>query len=107
MPCDYSKSKIYALKSAQTDEIYIGSTSRPLYQRFGEHKQDIKLVKAGKKMYKKTTAMKITQYPDVYIELVEEFPCSSKEELHRRELEVIQRFSCVNKANPIDGRIFA
>ena len=35
---DYSKAKIYAIKSDQLDKIYIGSTCRPLNIRFNEHK---------------------------------------------------------------------
>lgn len=36
--------------------------------------------------------------PKAYIELIEMFPCNSKEELNRREGEVIRAtFNCVNK----------
>ena len=39
----------------------------------------------------------ILQYPDVYIELIELFPCNSKEELNKKEGEHIRTNNCVNK----------
>lgn len=96
--------KIYALKSPDTDKIYIGSTSRSLSQRWGEHKADIRYLQANnpKKGYKKTTATEITKYGNAYIELIEEFKCESREDLLKREREIILKHSnCVNRADPI------
>ena len=49
-----------------------------------------------------TTSKEILQFKDAVIELVEEYPCKSKEQLIRREIEIIQRTSnCINKVNTI------
>jgi hypothetical protein len=37
---------------------------------------------------------------DAYIELIEEFPCESREQLNKREGEVIRERECVNMAIP-------
>ena len=98
------RGRIYALKSPETDKIYIGSTTRPLYNRWAEHKCDIKYLRAGnpRKAYKKTTATQITQYPTAYIELIEEYYCETRGELLEREREVIRRFpNCVNTNDPV------
>ena len=107
--CDYSKSKIYCLTSPETDAIYIGSTTRPLYTRMAEHRRDWKLLSAGvaAKGYKKTTATEVTQYPSVHITLVEEYPCGSRDELHARErYHVLRSPHAVNRADPITARMF-
>jgi hypothetical protein len=75
---NYQNGKIYAIKSYQTELIYIGSTIRPLSQRLGKHRDNYK--KNGK-----TSSKEILKYPDYYIELIELFPCNSKEELIKRE----------------------
>ena len=88
---NYQNGKIYAIKSYQTELIYIGSTTRPLSQRLGQHRVN----------YKNNTGIsskEILKYPDYYIELIELFPCNSKEELHKREGYFIKQNSniCVN-----------
>ena len=90
---DYSKGKIYSIRSYQTDDIYIGSTCRTLCVRLANHRYD----------YKKNTTVKskeILKYEDVYIELIEDFPCENKEQLHKREGEIIRNTKCINKNIP-------
>ena len=85
---DYQKGQIYAIRSHQTDLIYIGSTCSPLYKRFYEHKK-----KSNNRISKQ-----ITQYEDAYIELIEDFPCNSKKELNRREGQHMRNAeNCINK----------
>jgi len=90
---DYSKGKIYCLKSSQTDEVYYGSTCLPLNIRFNGHKTQSKTIKT-------LTSSQILQYTDAYIELVEEFPCNSRVELSIREKYYIENNPCVNKNIP-------
>ena len=90
---DYSKAKIYCIKSSQTDEVYYGSTCWPLNVRFNGHK-------TNSKANKPLTSSQILQYTDAYIELVEEFPCNTKVELHNRERYYIENYPCVNKFIP-------
>ena len=87
---DYSKAKIYCIKSSQTDKVYYGSTCWPLNVRFNGHKSEPTNI----------TSKELTQYQDAYIELVEEFPCNTKAELHNRERYYIENNPCVNKFIP-------
>ena len=84
---DYKNAKIYALRSHQTELIYIGSTASTLVKRFYHHKHKNNIC----------TAREILKYADAYIELLEAFPCGSKIELHKREGELIRTNNCVNK----------
>lgn len=79
----YANGKIYCLRSHQTDDIYIGSTIQPLYKRLWKHKGDKK--------------NELANYHDVYIELIEPYPCKNKMELNRKEGEHIRANDCVNK----------
>ena len=81
MPRDYSKGKIYCLRSYQTDLIYIGSTVQDLKDRMYSHRTN-----------KATTAKEIMKYPDAYIELIENYPCNSKNELDKREGEIQREY---------------
>jgi len=90
---DYSKGKIYCIKSSQTDKVYYGSTCGDLRTRFIDHKTKFKTNKT-------VTSNQILQYTDAYIELVEEFSCNTKAELHNRERYYIENNPCVNKFIP-------
>jgi len=79
----YANGKIYCLRSHQTEDIYIGSTTQPLYKRLYQHK--IKKVN------------ELANYDDVYIELIEEYSCNNKMELCKKEGEHIRDNDCVNK----------
>ena len=92
---DYSLGKIYCIRSYQTDKIYIGSTCQKyLSTRFQYHKL----------ITNTTNSKTIIDYGDAYIELLENFPCASKQELHKREGELIRihKNNCVNRC--IAGR---
>ena len=97
---NYQNGKIYTIRSHQTDEIYIGSTANCLSKRFTEHKADYKRWKDGKRQY--TTSFKIIDFGDAYIELLENYSCADKNELNRREGELIRETKCVNRC--IAGR---
>ena len=92
---DYQKGKIYSIRSHETDEIYIGSTTQTLSQRFAKHRCDMKKRKDGKCKY--TTSFKILEYPTCYIELLENYSCNSREELEKKEGEYIRSMECVNR----------
>ena len=86
---NYANGKIYAIRSHQTEQIYIGSTIQPLNKRMEQHKNRKNIGDCSSKI--------ILQYEDVYIELIEFFPCNSKEELNKKEGEHIRINNCVNK----------
>jgi hypothetical protein len=85
---NFANGKIYCIRSHQTERIYVGSTTQPLSVRFGEHKRH------------PSTSSQILQYPDAYIELLENYSCADKNELNRREGELIRTMNCVNKQIP-------
>jgi hypothetical protein len=91
--------KIYAIKSNQTELIYIGSTIQELDIRFDLHKRDYKRYINGKYCF--VSSFEILQYDDAYIELFEDYTCNNKTELKRREgiiiQEKLQQNICVNK----------
>jgi hypothetical protein len=90
---NFQNGKIYSIRSHQTDKIYIGSTTQSLAVRFGGHKR------------MNCTSREILVFDDAYIELIENYPCADKNELHRREGEIIRTIECVNKR--IAGRTLA
>ncbi len=97
---DYSKGKIYTIRNKDDDtKIYVGSTIQSLAVRFGGHKADSQREKCmNMKIYKEIN----NDWTNWYIELYENYSCSSKEELNKREGEVIRLIGTLNKA--IAGR---
>ena len=87
---NYQQGKIYCIRSHQTEQIYIGSTTQTLAQRMAKHKN----ITNG------CRSEQILEYQDAYIELIELFPCNSKEELNKKEGEHIRIKNCVNKNIP-------
>lgn len=100
---DYSNGKIYCIRSNVNDEIYIGSTCQSLAVRMAGHRRDYKQFLAGK--YHNVTSFNILKNDGAYIELIELFPCNTKEELNRREGQLIRETACVNAR--IAGRTLA
>jgi hypothetical protein len=97
---NYQNGKIYTIRSFQTNDIYIGSTVEQLSKRFNKHKVKYNQWKKG--TYRNTTSFQILNYEDAYIELLENYPCNSKEELRMKEGEYQRKMDCVNKR--IEGR---
>ena len=82
---NFANGKIYSIRSHQTEQIYIGSTTQTLAQRFAKHKTMA------------CSSREILQHSDAYIELLENYPCADKNELNRREGHFIRTMLCVNK----------
>ena len=97
---DYSKGKIYTIR-CRTDKtlIYVGSTIQPLSVRLGGHKVRSRDVKYQNMLIYKTIN---NNWNDWYIELYEEYPCENKEQLCRREGEIIREIGTLNVV--INGR---
>jgi len=92
----YANGKIYSIRSHQTNEIYIGSTITTLSRRLTSHRGDLKKKNDGKST--NCTSFKLLAYSDYYIELIEAYPCANKNELERREGQIIRETdNCVNK----------
>ena len=90
----YQNGKIYAIRSPNTDKIYIGSTTQSLKKRLWNHKNDnYNPTRGAERM---CTSKQIMDFGDHYIELLENFPCNTKEELNKREGELQRLHNCVN-----------
>jgi hypothetical protein len=85
---NYQNGKIYKIECLITGEYYIGSTCEPtLAQRLTKHVSSCKQWKIGKPT---TTSFNILKRGNYKIYLIELYPCNSRDELHKREGEVIK-----------------
>lgn len=89
---DYSKGRIYVIRNKINDLLYVGSTCQDLSKRFSWHKGDAAKEKKAKygKLYK--TVKELGGWDNFYIELVEYYPCETKEQLSAREGYFIRLF---------------
>jgi len=89
---DYSKGKIYTIRCLNDPNVYVGSTIQSLAVRMGGHR---------KHYYKNNVLGKnkeiVKDINEWKIELHEVYPCLTKQELHRREGEVIREIGTLNK----------
>ena len=95
---NYQQGKIYTLRCyTDTALIYVGSTTKKLCDRKSNHKfNSIKTPEIF--VYK--TVLDNGGWDNWYIELVENFPCNSKEELEKREGEVMREIGNLNSKIP-------
>ena len=93
----FNKSMVYRIRSPNTDKYYIGSTTQILCKRFVDHKMKYKQYEMGKGNY--ITSFKIIELGDAYIELLEEVNCENRNQLEKKEGELIRehKVNCVNK----------
>jgi hypothetical protein len=88
MPINYQNCKIYKIISPSNSElIYYGHTCRTLEQRMIAHKSKSN----------KTASKMIIEKGDAIIELIENYPCNSRQEATRREGWHQRNNECVNK----------
>lgn len=89
----YQKAKIYKILNSLDDEIYIGSTVEKLTQRMAKHRSKCET----KQNYRIYQHMLKHGKDNFYIELIEHYPCNSKEELTAREGEWIRTIGTLNQ----------
>lgn len=96
---NYANGKIYTIRFNNSNDIYIGSTTQSLAVRFGEHKKD------------KTSLsyLIINKYngdwSNCYYELYENYICNNREELNKKEGEIIRLFRNNNNYNCINNKL--
>jgi hypothetical protein len=99
----YKNGKIYTIRYTNDDTlIYVGSTTQPLYIRFMDHKKNEtneKIYASNMLLYQK---MRETDINDWYVELYEDFQAEKKEQLNKREGEIIREIATLKKR--IEGR---
>lgn len=84
----YQNGKIYTIRHPETDKFYIGSTCKTLKARFNNHKNNYKnetLEEASKVLFN-------LGCDDCYIELLENYSCNTKKELHKREGDLMRLY---------------
>jgi hypothetical protein len=95
----YQRGKIYKIVCNKSNLIYIGSTiEKYLSNRLKRHRLDYRKFLNGKHRF--ITSFKILENDDYYIELIELFPCNSKDELLVRERYYFDNIECINKQKP-------
>ena len=101
---DYSQGKIYKIVCNKTGLIYIGSTFRTLEQRLKEHEDDCKRY-FNKKSKHLISSLYVIFNNDYYIELIENFSCKNRKELHEKEYYYIDNIQCINThRNSMDSK---
>jgi len=95
----YLNGKIYKLIDNTNGNIYIGSTCTSLKERLQGHKDNY--LEHKKKVNNGSTSYNIIKNNDYKIELLENFPCKSKQELLNKEREYIENNKCINIVRPI------
>ena len=97
---NYQDGKIYTIRCRTDDTlIYVGSTIQPLSKRMWGHKAVCNNDKYNNRLIYKTIN---NNWDDWYIELHSLHPCSCKEELCKREGEIIREIGTLNVV--INGR---
>lgn len=97
----YQRGKIYSIRCRTDDTlVYIGSTIDELRKRWNRHKQTS--IKTDRQRNLFDVVDDNGGFENWYIELVENYPCNDKNELNRREGELIRQFGTLNKV--IAGR---
>ena len=95
----YQLGKIYTIRHPDTDKFYIGSTCQEyLSRRFASHKSDYK---SSKLNISNSKIIFDFGFDDCYIELFENYPCNDKNELQKREGELIR----LHKNNLVNKRV--
>ena len=95
---DYSKTKIYIIRSNNTDRVYVGATTQPLSHRFRDHNNTFRKGKNG------TRAVEVLKHGDCYIELLESFPCDNVDESSARERHWGRQFDGQKVNKNVPGR---
>jgi hypothetical protein len=91
---NYQNGKIYTIRCYKDDsKIYVGSTTTTLSRRIAEHRS----TSANKEKTKTRWYNEIEDWGDWYIELYEDCPCENKEQLCKREGEIIREIGNLNK----------
>jgi len=94
----YSTGKIYKIISKNFDKFYIGSTIQTLKNRLNGHCGSYKsYIKEGSALY--CSSFDIIKLGDINIELLIDFPCDSKDDLLKKEGELMMMYKddIVNK----------
>ena len=92
----YSNTKIYKVVCKTTNKAYVShTTKRYLSQRLSYHLQKYNKYCLGQCGF--NPVFRVIENDNYYIELIETFNCDSKEEVIKRQNEIIETMDCLNK----------
>jgi hypothetical protein len=95
---NYQDGKIYTIRCRNDNTlIYVGSTTMTLPRRIAEHRF-ASVNNNSRKLYQSVNG----EWDNWYIELYEVYPCENKQELCKREGEIIREIGTLN--SKISGR---
>jgi hypothetical protein len=98
---NYQDGKIYKIVCNITGKTYYGSTTKKrLNDRLSAHVYDFKMFKKSDKIGHYISSFEVLISGDYNIVLVENCPCDSRDELHKRERFYIESNECVNLTVP-------
>ena len=87
----YQRGQIYTIRCRYDDSlVYVGSTTQHLAKRMHQHR-----IAKDKKVTSLNNVV-CGDWDNWYIELYEHCPCNSKQELEKREGEVIRQIGTIN-----------
>ena len=94
----YQNGKIYKIVDVGYSKCYIGSTCESLSQRMARHRNKYNSYSSRKQQHTRSVYL-FDEFgvENCKIELLENFPCETKEQLLRREGEYIKNTECINK----------
>lgn len=91
---NYQNGKIYCVRNNIDDDVYVGSTTTTLCKRMAKHRESTKSKeKKDRKVYAKMNEIGAEQF---YIELIENYPCETLEQLRQREGYYIREMGTLN-----------
>jgi hypothetical protein len=97
---DYSKGRIYQIVNDVDDEVYVGSTCDKLANRLHGHRSHINSKRFENiRLYQHMRNIGVEHFR---VELIEYYPCETKDELHAREGQFIRERGTLN--GRIEGR---
>ena len=94
----YQKSRIYKIVDVGYTKCYIGSTTTSLAVRMSHHRDHYRAFQRGQ--HNDMSVFRLFEefgVENCKIELVDTFPCQSREELLQREGHHIQNTECINR----------
>ena len=93
---EYKNGKIYCIRNTVNDDVYVGSSCEPyLSKRMVKHRSSAKNERdRNMLLYQKMNEIGIEHF---YIELIENYPCESKDQLRAREGHYIREMATLNK----------
>ena len=99
----YQRGKVYSISTVNRDKVYVGSSTRKISERITEHEYAYKSWLDGKGHYR--SSYEIIKCDNYIVDLLENFPCSTKQELHSKEQEWLEKTTnCINKHKACTGK---